>query len=142
MELASRWKCITEAVINCIFRFTTLCVTIFAAVQHMSRKAKLKRVSLRIDVTTGFTRSVCYEGTSPKWMEWQGEMAGNLVLILNRGNFNVHDKTVQLVYCFMVRLCFVTSIQIASQMLPQWDSVTFAVLPYVMVGTDCSSQFS
>ena len=32
----------------------------------------------------------------------------------------------------MVRLYFVTCIQIARQKIPYWDSVTFAVLPYVM----------
>jgi len=52
---------------------------------------------------------------------------------------NVHSKTEQLPYCFMVRLCLVTSFQIVSQKFPQWDLVTFEGLPWALVGTDCYS---
>jgi len=48
----------------------------------------VKFASLRIDVNSGSSGIVCCEATSPKWTEWQGEMAGNLVSILNRMNFN------------------------------------------------------
>jgi len=60
---------------------TMLCVTIFAVVQRLLRKAMQNFASLRIDVTTGFPVSVRCEVTIPKWTEWEGDMAGNLLLI-------------------------------------------------------------
>jgi hypothetical protein len=54
----------------------------------LSRKDLENFAILRIDVTIGFSVSVCCEGTNTKWTELDGEMASNLVLILNRRNFN------------------------------------------------------
>jgi len=70
------------------FCMAILCVIIFAAVQHFSLKAIKNFPIQRFDVTTGFSVSVCCEVTIAKRTEWDGEMMGNLVLILNTRNFD------------------------------------------------------
>ena len=99
--------------------------------------------TLRTDVTSCFSVSVCCEVTRHKWTEREGELASNLVLILNGKNFNkCAQKDRAAALPFYGQVVFVTSIQIESQKFPQWDFVTFENLPWVLVGTDCSSQYS
>ena len=80
---------IIKNVLLCMFHMTVRCVIMFAVFKQLTRAALQQVCSLGNDITTGLSVSVFCAGTNLKWMEWEGEIVGRIVLLLWRRKHNI-----------------------------------------------------